>query len=102
VVDTELLLYIGKLVIKCCFHRIVKVGDNNIWLTYRVLLHKLFYTLWKELEPFSSLVIDEAKGSIKDRPKACLPCCLEEGKLETIGIIGIVKADDLRESFPHL
>jgi hypothetical protein len=36
--DAELLLHLGELVVQCGLHSVVKIGNNNIWLSDGVLL----------------------------------------------------------------
>jgi hypothetical protein len=102
VVDTELLLYIRKLIVQCGFHLVVEIGNDNVRLSDRVLLCELSNALGEELEPLPSLVVDQSESCIKDRTKASLSCCLEQWKLEAIGVVCVVKADDLGKPLPHL
>jgi hypothetical protein len=64
-------------------------------------MSQLSDAIGEELKSFKPFIVDQAKSKVEDGSKAGLTGCLEEGKLETIRIVGVVETENLRETFPH-
>ncbi len=101
-VDTELLLGVWEAFIESSLHLLVEVANHNIRRSYSKPFEQLSVTLCEKLEPFQPFVVNQAKCSVEDGTEAGLAGYLEEWELETVGIVGIVEAEDLREALPHL